>query len=57
MEMVVSSVLPALTPSGSVPKVSFTDSSSSSTVSAVAANVKVLEVSPLLKVTLLGTPV
>ena len=47
---------PALTPSGIVPKVSFTDSPSSSTVSAVAANVKLLEVSPLLKVTLAGTP-
>ena len=54
MEMVVSLVLPALTPAGSVPKVSFTDSPSSSIVSATAANVKVLEVSPLLKATLAG---
>ena len=52
----VSSVAPALTPVGSAPKASFTLSPSSSSVSAVAAKSKVLDVSPALKVTLAGTP-
>ena len=56
IETVLSFTLPALTPVGIVPKVSFTLSPSSSTVSAVAAKVKLLEVSPVLKVTLVGTP-
>ena len=56
IETTVSLVVPSLTPVGRVPKVSFTDSPSSSTVSAVAAKVKVFSVSPLLKVTLAGTP-
>ena len=48
---------PSVTPAGKVlPKVSFTDSPSSSTVSAVAVKVKVFSVSPELKVTLAGTP-
>ena len=41
---------------GRYPKVSLTDSPSSSTVSAVAVKVKDFSVSPLLKVTLAGTP-
>ena len=52
-----SSVLPAPTPAGRTPKVSFTDSPSSSTLSDVARNVNVFSVSPLLNVTLVGTPV
>ena len=48
--------VPALTPSGSVPKLSLTLSPSSSTVSVSAVNVKVFSVSPLPKVTLGGTP-
>ena len=57
MDTTVSLVVPSLTPVGRVPKVSLTDSPSSSSVSAVALKVKVLEVSPLLKTTLAGTPV
>ena len=56
MEMVVSLVVPSVTPVGSVPKVSFTDSPSSSMVSDVAVKVKDFSVSPALKVTLAGTP-
>ena len=56
MEIVVSAVVPALTLAGSVPNASFTLSSSSSTVSEVAVNVNVLDVSPLAKVTDAGTP-
>ena len=56
IETTVSLVVPSLTPVGRVPKVSFTDSPSSSMVSAVAVKVKDLEVSPELKVTLAGTP-
>ena len=56
MVMVVSLVDPALTLVGNVPKVSFTDSLSSSTLSETAEKVKLLEVSPLLKATLVGTP-
>ena len=57
MEITVSSVVPSVTPSGRVlPKVSFTDSSSSSMVSAVAVKVNVLEVSPELNTTFAGTP-
>ena len=49
--------VPALTPSGSVaPKLSLTDSSSSSTASVSAVKTKVFSVSPLPKVTLGGTP-
>ena len=47
---------PALTPVGSVPKLSFTLSPSSSTVSSVAVNVNVFDVSPLANDTLAGTP-
>ena len=49
-------VVPAVTRAGSVPKPNSTVSPSSSTVSSVAANVNDLDVSPLLKVTLAGTP-
>ena len=56
MEMVVSLVVPSVTPVGRVPKVSFTLSPSSSTLSEVAVKVKLFSVSPLLKVTLAGTP-
>ena len=45
---------PSDTLAGSVPKVIFTLSPSSSTVSAVAAKSKVLDVSPASKVTLAG---
>ena len=55
METVVSLVEPAVTPSGSMPKESFTFSPSSSTVSWVAVKVMVFSVSPLSKVTLLAT--
>ena len=51
-----SSVVPLVTRVGRSPKVSFTLSSSSSTVSWAAVKVKVFSVSPLLKVTLAGTP-
>ena len=53
---VVSSLAPSDTRGGSVPKVSFTLSPSSSTVSCAAVKVNVLEVCPELKVTLDGTP-
>ena len=56
MLTVVSASVPSDTRSGSVPKVSFTLSSSSSTSSWAARKVNVFEVSPLLKVTLAGTP-
>ena len=57
IEMTDVAVLPALTPWGrGVPKVSFIDSPSSSRSSWVAEKVKVFSVSPLLKVTLVGTP-
>ena len=56
METTAWLVVPALTPDGNVPKVSFTLSPSSSTSSAVAAKVMVVSVSPELKVTLAGTP-
>ena len=49
-------VVPAVTRAGSVPNPRATLSSSSSTVSSVAVKVNVLDVSPLLKVTLAGTP-
>ena len=52
----VSSVVPAVTRAGRVPNSRVTFSPSSSTVSAVAWKVKVLEVSPALKVTEVGTP-
>ena len=48
--------VPAVTRAGSVPKPRATLSPSSSTVSSVAVKVNVLEVWPLLKVTLAGTP-
>ena len=57
MVTVASSVVPAVTPSGSVvPKLSLTLSPSSSTVSWAAVKTKVFSVSPLPKVTLGGTP-
>ena len=56
METTLSFVVPAVTPVGSVPKVSLTDSPSSSTPSEAAAKEKVFSVSPLLKVKLVGTP-
>ena len=56
MLTVDSDVVPAVTPSGSVPKPSFTLSPSSSTVSAVAEKVKDLDVSVAPNVTLAGTP-
>ena len=56
MDTVVSAVLPGLTPAGRVPNVSFTDSSSSLSLSETALNVKDCSVSPLLKVMLAGTP-
>ena len=56
IETTVSSSAPAVTRSGRVPKVSFTLSPSSSTESSVAEKVKLFEVSPLSKVTELGTP-
>ena len=56
IDTVASSMLPALTPVGSVPKVSLTLSSSSSRSSSVAVKVKDFSVSPLLKVRSAGTP-
>ena len=56
MDTTLSLVVPAVIPVGSVPKVSFTDSPSSSTLSEAAAKLKVFSVSVLLKVTLVGTP-
>ena len=56
MLTVASFGLPELTPVGSVPNPSFTLSSSSSTVSWVAEKLRVLKVSPELKVRLAGTP-
>ena len=49
-------VVPAVTRVGSVPKASLTRSPSSLTVSSVAVKVNVFDVSPLLKVTVAGTP-
>ena len=49
-------VVPAVTPAGSVPNARSTLSPSSSTVSCAALKMNVLEVSPLLNVTLAGTP-
>ena len=50
-------VVPSVTPAGRVlPKVSLTDSPSSSTVSAVAVKVKDFSVSPALNTKLAGTP-
>ena len=48
--------VPALTPTGSVPKPSSTRSSSSSTLSSVALKVNVLLVSLAPNATLAGTP-
>ena len=56
MLTVVSSGAPRSTPGGLAPKESFTLSPSSSVVSCVAENEKVFSVSPLLNVTLVGTP-
>ena len=56
METTLSLVVPSVTPVGIAPKVSFTDSPSSSTLSEAAAKLKVFSVSVLLKVTLVGTP-
>ena len=57
MLTVASPMAPALTrASGIVPNSSSTLSSSSSTVSWVAVKVKLVSVSPALKVTLEGTP-
>ena len=56
METTVSLVVPAVTLSGRVPNPSLTLSPSSSTLSAAAAQGMSLAVSPLLKVTLPGTP-
>ena len=53
METVASRVSPAVTPEGRVPKASLTLSPSSS---ASAVKVKDFSVSPLWKVTLVGTP-
>ena len=49
-------VVPAVTRAGSVPNARSTLSPSSSTVSWTAVNVNDLDVSPLSKVTLAGTP-
>ena len=56
MLTVVVEVVPAVTPLGGVPKPSATVSPSSSTVSSSALKVIAFDVSPLLKVTLAGTP-
>ena len=57
MATIASAWGPALTrSSGIVPNSNSTPSSSSSTVSSVAAKVKDLDVSPALKVTVSGTP-
>ena len=56
MLTVVVEVVPAVTPLGGVPKPRATVSSSSSTVSSVAAKAISFDVSPLLKVTFCGTP-
>ena len=57
MATVVSSGAPGAHPrSASVPKASFTLSPSSSTSSAVALKVMLFSVSPLLKLTVAGTP-
>ena len=53
---VASDGVPAVTPAGSVPKVSATLSPGSASVSSVAASVKVCSVSVAPKVTLSGTP-
>ena len=54
MDTVAVDVVPAVTRAGRVPNARATLSSSSSTVSSVAVNVNVLEVSPLSKLTLAG---
>ena len=56
MLTVDSSTVPSVTRGGSVPKLSFTFSPSSSMSSSVAVKVKVLLVSPVLKVMSVGTP-
>ena len=56
METTVSLVPPSVTPVGRLPKVSFTDSSSSSMVSAAAENVNSFSMSPALNTTFAGTP-
>ena len=56
MDTTVSSTVPSETPAGSVPKVSSTDSSSSSMLSSVALKVKDFSVSVAEKVTFGGTP-
>ena len=56
IEIVVTAVVPAPTLAGSAPNASFTLSSSSSTVSEVAVNVNVFDVSPVAKLTDAGTP-
>ena len=56
METTDSPVVPLVTRLGRAPSPSFTLSPSSSTLSSVALKVKVFEVSPVLKVTLAGTP-
>ena len=53
---VASSVVPALTLSGRIPKESFTLSPPSSKLSSTAVKVKVFSVSPAENVTLAGTP-
>ena len=56
MESVASLVVPAVTITGRGPKPSFTDSPSSSTLSSAAVKVNDCSVSPLWKVTPVGTP-
>ena len=56
METVVSPGVPAVASAGRAPKESLTRSPDSARLSSVAEMSKVLEVSPLLKVTLCGTP-
>ena len=56
MVTVVSALLPATIPTGSTPKESFTDSSSSSIKSSGAVNLNVFWVSPDTNTTLDGTP-
>ena len=56
IDTVASPVVPAVTPAGSVPKPSLTDSPASTAVSCVAVKVISFSVSPLSKVTLAGTP-
>ena len=56
MSIVASLLVPPVTALGRVPKPSFTDSSSSSTVSWRAVKLKNFSVSPLRKTTVRGTP-